>query len=90
MKTQTWFLYLLECVNGSIYTGITNDVAARFAAHVAGTGAKYTRANRPLRVLKSFECENRSAASKAEYAVKKLSAAKKRLLCKQDTLPNFI
>ncbi len=78
-----WFLYLLECRDGSIYTGITVDVAARFAAHVAGHGARYTRSHLPLRVLASIEYADRSSASKAEYAMKQLSAAKKRLAAKQ-------
>ncbi len=80
-----WFLYLLECRDGSIYTGITVDVAARFAAHVAGHGARYTRSHQPLRVLASIEYADRSSASKAEYAMKQLPAAEKRLAAKQAT-----
>lgn len=75
---KTWYLYLLECVDGSIYTGITVDVEARFAAHVAGKGARYTRSHPPVRVLAKFEYPDRSSASKAEYAMKQLTAVQKR------------
>lgn len=49
-----WFLYLIECVGGSVYTGIAVDVAARYATHVKGKGARYTRANSPVRLLASL------------------------------------
>jgi putative endonuclease len=75
-----WFLYLLECTDGSIYTGIAIDVDARFAAHRNGTGARYTRARKPVRVLVSFELTDRASASRAEYWVKRLPPAGKRAL----------
>ena len=75
---KTWYLYMLECADGSIYTGITVDVAARYAAHVAGRGARYTRSHPPLRVLASFEYPDRGSALKAEYAMKQLTAVEKR------------
>lgn len=78
---MSWFVYLLECEDGTLYTGIARDVQARFAQHVAGKGAKYTRARPPKRVLASFACADRSAALKREAAIKRLPAAKKRALC---------
>lgn len=75
---KPWFLYLIECVDGSIYTGITVDVAARYAAHLAGTGARYTRSHKPLRLLGVEAHPDRSSASQAEYRIKRLSAAEKR------------
>lgn len=75
---MAWHLYLLECSDGSIYTGITVDVEARYAAHVAGRGARYTRSHPPTRLLASVEYTDRSTASKAEYAMKQLTAAQKR------------
>ena len=75
---KAWFLYLIECVDGSVYTGITVDIAARYAAHASGAGARYTRAHPPLRLLGCEAHPDRSAASKAEYRVKQLSAADKR------------
>jgi len=75
---SAWFLYLIECRDGSIYTGVTVDVAARYAAHAAGTGARYTRSHPPKRLLASAEYPDRSSALKAEYEVKCLSAEAKR------------
>ena len=51
MKSSTWFLYIIECTDGSLYTGITVDVEARYAAHCQGTGARYTRSHPPRRLL---------------------------------------
>jgi putative endonuclease len=75
-----WFLYLIECSDGSIYTGIATDVDARFEKHSSGKGARYTRSRKPLAVLASFELAGRSEASRAEYWVKRLSAMEKRAL----------
>ena len=72
MADKPWFLYLLECANGSYYAGITTDVAARFLAHQQGKGARYTRANPPIKILAQAEYVDRSAASKAEWALKQL------------------
>lgn len=80
MSTKPWYVYLLECENGSIYTGITVDVQARYQAHVSGKGAKYTRTYPPKTLLKVIAFANRSEASKAEYAIKQLSASEKRNL----------
>jgi putative endonuclease len=77
---KPWFLYLIECQDGSIYTGITVDVAKRYRAHEIGKGAKYMRAHTPKRLLTVIEFVNRSEASKAEYAMKKLSASEKRAI----------
>jgi len=79
-SVKPWFLYLLECADGSIYTGITTDVEARFLAHQTGKGARYTRTHPPVKILGSFSYPDRSSASKAEYRVKQLSAAQKRSL----------
>ena len=75
---KPWFLYLIECTDKSIYTGIAVDVAARFSAHQRGTGARYTRAHQPLRLLCVVEFSSRSAASQAEYSIKQMSAGEKR------------
>lgn len=74
-----WFLYMIECDDGSIYTGIAVDVARRFHAHASGKGAKYTRAHKPRELLLAVRYPNRSVASKAEYEFKQLSAAQKRM-----------
>ncbi|UPG88725.1 GIY-YIG nuclease family protein [Luteibacter aegosomaticola] len=72
-----WYVYLIECRNGSWYAGITNDLDARYAAHVAGKGARYTRANPPVKLLGARPFPDRSAASRAEYEIKRLPRAKK-------------
>lgn len=77
---KPWFVYLIECEDGSIYTGIAVDVSARYQAHRNGTGANYTRAHPPRRLLATFAHPDRSSASRAEYAIKQLSAQEKRQL----------
>ena len=77
---MAWFLYLLECSDGSVYTGIAIDVQARFEQHASGAGARYTRSRKPVQVLASFELADRSSASRAEYWVKRLPPAEKRAL----------
>ena len=81
--SASWFLYLIECADGSIYTGIARDVAARYAAHASGKGARYTRSHPPARLLATQAYPDRSSALKAEYRVKQLSATDKRLLVAQ-------
>jgi putative endonuclease len=73
----SWFLYLLECNNGAYYAGITNDVEARFATHVSGKGARYTRANPPIKIIASKPYPDRSSASVAEAQLKHLPRNKK-------------
>jgi putative endonuclease len=69
---MSWCLYLLECSDGSYYAGITNDLENRIKAHNNGTGAKYTRGRTPVHLLASQNYDNRSEASRAENAIKKL------------------
>ena len=75
---KPWFLYMIECEDNSIYTGIAVKVAARYMAHQNGTGARYTRSHPPRKLLIVIEYPDRSAASKAEYAMKQLTAIQKR------------
>ena len=77
---MAWFVYLIECIDGSVYTGVATDVARRYAEHAAGTGARYTRSHPPARLLASFEHPDRSSALKAELAIKRLKPAQKRAL----------
>lgn len=75
---SSWFLYLVRTRQNTLYTGITTDVARRFAEHQDGCrGAKYLRSKGPLRLVYSVELGSRSLATKAEYRVKRLSKAKK-------------
>ena len=75
---MSWFLYVIECTDGSLYTGIARDPQARFADHAAGKGAKYTRSHTPVKLLMIEPHPDRSSALKAEYAFKQLTAAEKR------------
>ena len=80
MAETAWVLYLLECRRGDAtvyYAGITNDLPRRFAAHAEGKGARFTRAHPPQRILASRGYPDRSSASKAEAALKKLPRARK-------------
>ena len=60
---RAWFVYLLECRDGSLYTGIAVDVERRYAEHAAGKGARYTRSHPPLRLLAHFPYADRAAAA---------------------------
>ena len=78
MAAKPWFLYLIECRDGNLYTGIAIDVAARYSAHAKGKGARYTRSHPPLRLLASAAYPDRSTASQEEYRIKQLTPAVKR------------
>ena len=75
--SSPWVLYLLECENGTYYAGITTDLERRFAEHVFGIGARYTRANPPKRVVAVMTFPDRASASRAEAALKKLPRSAK-------------
>ncbi|HEY0943008.1 MAG TPA: GIY-YIG nuclease family protein [Steroidobacter sp.] len=75
--TQSWWLYLLGCRDGRTYVGIATDVAARFAVHISGKGAKFTRSNPPVSVLGARAFASKSEALKAEAALKKLDRARR-------------
>ena len=76
-KEKEWVLYILRCGDGSLYTGITDDLVRRLEAHRSGKGAKYTRGRSPLELVYQEACPDHSAALKREWAVKKLSREKK-------------
>ena len=68
-----WYVYILKCNDGTLYTGITNDLDKRVYSHNKGTGAKYTKTRLPVVVVYHEEATDRSEASKREYQIKKLS-----------------
>ncbi|HEU0188647.1 MAG TPA: GIY-YIG nuclease family protein [Gallionella sp.] len=74
---MNWSCYLLRCADDTLYCGITNDLEKRLAAHNAGTASKFTRARVPVELAYAEQCDNRSAASKREMEIKKLSREKK-------------
>lgn len=77
---MTAYAYIVECADGTLYSGWTNDLEKRVAAHNAGQGAKYTRSRRPVTLRYYEECEDKSEALRREAALKKLSRAKKQAL----------
>ena len=72
-----WYVYILRCGDGTLYTGTTDDVERRLKAHREGKGAKYTRGRGPLELVYREELADKSAALKREWAVKQLSRAEK-------------
>jgi putative endonuclease len=74
---MTWSCYILRCADNTLYTGITNDLEKRLAAHNAGTASKYTRPRGPVKLVFVEDCADRSAASKRELEIKKLSRSGK-------------
>jgi putative endonuclease len=86
-SSKTWWVYLLACRNGHTYAGVALDVQARFQLHVQGKGAKYTRANRPVSILGMQSFATKSAALKAEHALKQLEKKDKLLWAKQYASP---
>jgi putative endonuclease len=88
VKSEKWYVYMLECADGSIYTGITNDVKERVARHNAGKGAKYTKARRPVVLKAKWKHKDKSEAAKAEYAFKQLTREEKLKMIKRKKLKN--
>jgi putative endonuclease len=77
-----YFVYVLRCKDGSLYTGITTDLARRLAMHKAGTASRYTRAKGVGKMLYSEKQPSRSAASKREAEIKKWPRTRKLALCR--------
>ncbi len=69
---KLWFVYILECQDGSFYTGVTNDLDKRMKTHAEGKGSKYVRRKKFKKLLRAKECFDRSDAQKAECEIKKL------------------
>lgn len=78
--TSDWSVYILRCADQSLYTGIAKDVEARLQQHNAGNGARYTRSRLPVELVYREAADDRSAALKREYAIKRMRSADKRRL----------
>ena len=74
---MAWYVYMLLCGDGTLYTGMTDDVPRRLRAHQLGRGAKYTRGRGPLTLVYTQEQPSRSAALRREHQIKQLSRAQK-------------
>lgn len=77
LNMARWFVYVVRCRDGSLYTGVSTDVAGRVAVHNSGRGARYTRARRPVVVVHVERKQSRGNALKREAAIKALSRAQK-------------
>ena len=77
---KVWTVYILECGDGTLYTGITDDLERRLKAHSEGKGAKYTRGRGPLILRHREELPDKGTALKREYAIKQLSKPEKMAL----------
>jgi len=83
---MNWIVYILECADNSLYTGITNDMARRLDAHRTGKGATYTKTRRPVRVRYTEHRDSKGAALRREAAIKSLDrSAKLALIATQPT-----
>jgi putative endonuclease len=78
-----WHVYMVRCSDGTLYTGITNDLEKRIKAHNSGKdGARYTRSRRPVTLVYSEQVESKSAAARLEYQIKRLERTEKKKLIK--------
>ena len=77
MPDETWIVYILECADKTLYTGVTNDLAKRLEKHESGKGAKYARGRAPYKIVFSEPHASKSAAMKREAAIKKLRKEEK-------------
>ncbi len=84
-----YYIYMIRCVDHSLYTGITTDVQRRYQQHVSGVGAKYTRAHKPQLLEAYWSCSDKSLASKMEYYLKKLNKQQKEDIIKDDNYLNI-
>lgn len=88
---SVWQLYVLRCGDGSLYTGISPDVAARVAAHRAGRGSRYLRGRAPLELVAAVPAGDRALASRAEYRFKQLTRREKlALIARRRGLEDFV
>jgi len=75
-----YFVYILKCLDGSLYTGSTNNIEKRFKNHLEGKGGKYTRSHKPVKIIYEEKFKTKSDALKREMQIKKLSKEKKIIL----------
>ena len=74
---QNWYVYILQCADGTLYTGITNDLDRRLKAHNAGTASKYTRVRRPVAMAHQEETDSKGNALRRELQIKSMSRQQK-------------
>ena len=82
-----WTVYILRCADGTLYTGISNDLERRIAEHEAGHGAKYTKGRGPFQLVYQESCKDRGLASKRENEIKSLDRQAKLAFVAQTPIP---
>lgn len=75
-----FYVYIVECIDKTYYTGYSNDVERRVEKHNSGKGAKYTKTRRPVKLIYKEECLDKSSAMKREYQIKQLNRKQKESL----------
>ena len=92
-EPQSWYVYIVECADGTLYTGIATDPVRRMREHLSGAapGARYTRSHPPIRLAGLWETDSRSSASKAEWQLKQVARQEKeRLLAEPEQLAQLV
>ena len=87
-KNKCWWVYILHCEDGTLYTGITNNPIQRFVDHCESRGAKYTKNNPPKEIMYLESAPDKSQASKREYAIKQLTRKDKWVLIEEHDIPD--
>ncbi|MCI0692044.1 GIY-YIG nuclease family protein [candidate division KSB1 bacterium] len=82
-ENKHWLVYILRCRDGSLYTGITNDLPKRLQAHCDGVASRYTRSRLPVKLIYLESAANRGVATKRELAIKRMKRAQKERLIEQ-------
>ena len=82
---DNWYVYILRCGDGTLYTGITTDVQRRLQMHRSGKGAKYTRGRQPLELVYTQACDDHSKALKREWQIKQMSRGEKEKIIKKES-----
>ena len=90
VEKGTYYVYILRCRDGSLYTGLTNDLPRRWALHVSGRGAKYTRAHPPEALAALWQAEDHAAAARLEALIKQLPREKKLALVRREADPESL
>jgi putative endonuclease len=89
-ESNAYYVYVVRCANGSLYTGYTKDIEARIAAHNEGKGGRYTRAHRPVELIASWSFATKREALQVEYRIKQLSRQKKLGLVQQPEILQWL
>ncbi len=79
-SSTVWYVYIVRCADGTLYTGVAKDVGARVDQHNTGDGARYTRARRPVELVYQEQMSDRSTALRREHAIKRMRRGSKCIL----------